>query len=67
MGGALQARQSTPLKERDCQDKAPIESFFASVKKGRTPCEDYRTPAEAQASIFEYLKVYNIRVTAAPG
>ena len=41
-----------------CWDNAPAESLFASLKKELTHHEDYRTRAEARASIFEYLEVF---------
>ena len=41
-----------------CWDNAPMESFFASLKKELTHREDYQTRAEAKASIFEYIEVF---------
>jgi putative transposase len=41
-----------------CWDNAPMESFFASLKKELTHHEDYQTRAEAKASIFEYIEVF---------
>jgi transposase InsO family protein len=41
-----------------CWDNAPMESFFASLKKELTHHEDYATRAEAKASIFEYIEVF---------
>jgi hypothetical protein len=41
-----------------CWDNAPMESFFASLKKELTHHEDYQTRAEAMASIFEYIEVF---------
>jgi len=41
-----------------CWDNAPMESFFASLKKELTHHEDYATRAEARASIFEYIEVF---------
>src|SRR5262245_8460907 len=38
----------------DCWDNAPLESFFASLKKELVFHEDYATREEARASIFEY-------------
>jgi putative transposase len=46
----------------DCWDNAPMESFFASLKKELVHHEDYRTRQEARASLFEYVEVfYNAR------
>jgi putative transposase len=42
----------------DCWDNAPMESFFASLKKELVHHEDYATRAEARASIFEYIEVF---------
>ena len=41
-----------------CWDNAPIESFFASLKKELVHHEDYQTREEAKASIFEYIEVF---------
>jgi transposase InsO family protein len=42
----------------NCWDNAPMESFFASLKKELVHHEDYRTREEAKASIFEYIEVF---------
>jgi putative transposase len=41
-----------------CWDNAPLESFFASLKKELVHHEDYATREEARASIFEYIEVF---------
>ena len=41
-----------------CWDNAPMESFFASLKKELVHHEDYRTRAQARASIFEYIEAF---------
>jgi transposase InsO family protein len=41
-----------------CWDNAPMESFFASLKKELVHHEDYATRAEARASIFEYIEMF---------
>ena len=41
-----------------CWDNAPMESFFASLKKELVHHEDYQTRAEARGSIFEYLEAF---------
>ena len=46
----------------DCWDNAPMESFFASLKKELVHHEDYRSRAEARASVFEYIEVFYNRV-----
>ena len=42
----------------DCWDNAPVESFFASLKKELVHHEDYATRAQARASIFEYIEAF---------
>jgi putative transposase len=46
----------------DCWDNAPMESFFASLKKELTRGEIFATREEARASIFEYIEVFYNRV-----
>lgn len=46
----------------NCWDNAPMESFFASLKKELVHDEDYTTRAEATASLFEYIEVFYNRV-----
>ncbi len=41
-----------------CWDNAPMESFFASLKKGLVHHEDYQTRAQARASIVEYIEMF---------
>jgi transposase InsO family protein len=45
-----------------CWDSAPVESFFASRKKGLVHHEDYATREAARASIFEYIEAFYNRV-----
>jgi len=42
----------------DCWDNAPMESFFATLKKELTHDEDYQTRSEARASIVEYIEMF---------
>ena len=46
----------------NCWDNAPMESFFASLKKELVHHEDYPTRAQATASIFEYIEAFYNRV-----
>ena len=46
----------------NCWDNAPVESFFASLKKELVHHEDYATREEARASIFEYIEAFYNRV-----
>jgi transposase InsO family protein len=41
-----------------CWDNAPMESFFASLKKELVHHEDYQSRAEARASIVEYIEMF---------
>jgi putative transposase len=41
-----------------CWDNAPMESFFASLKKELVHDEDYQSRAEARVSIFEYIEAF---------
>ena len=46
----------------NCYDNAPMESFFASLKKELVHHEDYPTIEAAKASVFEYIEVFYNRV-----
>ena len=46
----------------NCWDNAPVESFFASLKKELVHDEDYTTREKAKASIFEDIEVFDNRV-----
>jgi putative transposase len=41
-----------------CWDNAPMESFFATLKKELVHDEDYQTRTQARASIFEYIETF---------
>jgi transposase InsO family protein len=45
-----------------CWDNAPVESFFATLKRELVHDERYTTREQARASIFEYLEVFYNRV-----
>ncbi len=45
-----------------CWDNAPVESFFASLKRELVHDEKYTTREEAKASIFEYVEAFYNRV-----
>ena len=52
-------------RRADCWDNAPMESFFASLKKELVHGADFATRAEARAAIVEYIEVfYNTNVQA---
>ena len=46
----------------NCWDNAPMESFFASLKKELVHDKDYATREQARASIFEYIEAFYNRV-----
>jgi transposase InsO family protein len=46
----------------NCWDNAPMESFFASLKKELTRGESFATREEARSSLFEYIEVFFNRV-----
>jgi transposase InsO family protein len=45
-------------RKGDCWDNAPMESFFASLKKELIHGVDFATRAEARAAVFEYIEVF---------
>lgn len=45
-------------RRADCWDNAPMESFFASLKKELVHDADFVTRAEARAAIVEYIEVF---------
>ena len=49
-------------RRANCWDNAPVESFFASLKKELTRGGVFETRAEARASLFEYIEVFFNRV-----
>lgn len=49
-------------RRANCWDNAPMESFFASLKKELTRGEVSATREEARASLFEYIEVFYNRI-----
>src|SRR5580658_3599104 len=45
-------------RRADCWDNAPMESFFASLKKELVHDADFATRAEARAALVEYIEVF---------
>jgi putative transposase len=45
-------------RKADCWDNAPMESFFASLKKELVHDADFLTKAAARAALFEYIEVF---------
>ncbi len=46
----------------NCWDNAPMESFFATLKKELVHHEQYQSRHEARQSLFEYIEVFYNRV-----
>jgi len=42
----------------NCLDNAPMESFFASLKKEPVHHARFRTRAEAKAAVFDYVEIF---------
>ena len=42
----------------NCLDNAPMESFFASLKKEHVHQVRYRTREEARAAVFDYIEIF---------
>src|SRR6185312_833191 len=42
----------------NCLDNAPMESFFASLKKEQIHHARFRTREEAKAAVFDYIEVF---------
>ena len=49
-------------RRANCWENAPMESFFASLKKELTRGEVFATREEARASIFDYIEVFFNRI-----
>ena len=45
-------------RRADCWDNAPMESFFASLKKELVHGADFATRAEARGAVVEYIEVF---------
>lgn len=50
--------QSSMSRKGDCWDNAPMESFFATLKKELVHGFKFRTREEARRMIFEYIEVF---------
>jgi transposase InsO family protein len=42
----------------NCLDNAPMESFFASLKKEHVHQARFRTREEAKAAVFDYVELF---------
>ena len=45
-------------REGNCLDNAPMESFFASLKKEHVHHVRFRTRQEAKVAVFEYVEIF---------
>jgi putative transposase len=45
-------------RKGNCWDNAPMESFFATLKKELVHQRQYQTRAEARHSLFEYIETF---------
>jgi transposase InsO family protein len=45
-------------RKGDCWDNAPVESFFATLKRERVYHRRYQTREEARVDLFQYLEVW---------
>lgn len=56
----LQARGIVCSMSRkgDCWDNAPVESFFATLKKEEVHRQEYLTHEQAKASLFCYIEIF---------
>jgi putative transposase len=56
----LERHGITPSMSRrgDCLDNAPMESFFASLKKEHVHQTCFRTREEAKAAVFDYIEIF---------
>jgi transposase InsO family protein len=50
--------RSSMSRKGDCWDNAPMESFFATLKKELVHQRRFRTREEARREIFEYIEVF---------
>ena len=49
-------------RKGNCWDNAPMETFFATLKKELVHHERYKTREQARQSLFEYIEVFYNRV-----
>jgi putative transposase len=49
-------------RRANCRDNAPMESFFASLKKELTHGRSFATRDQARAELFEYIEVFYNRL-----
>ena len=45
-------------RKGNCWDNAPVESFFATLKRERVHHRRYETREEARADLFQYIEIW---------
>lgn len=54
--------QGSMSRKGNCWDNAPLESFFATLKKELVYREKYQTRQQAKASLFAYIETFYNRI-----
>ena len=49
-------------RKGNCWDNAPVESFFATLKKELVYRERFATREQAKARLFDYIEVFYNRI-----
>ncbi len=49
-------------RKGNCWDNAPVESWFASLKKEQVYLQHFKTRAQARSTIFDYIEVFYNKV-----
>lgn len=49
-------------RKGNCWDNAPMESWFASLKKEQVHLQHFKTRAQARSNIFDYIEVFYNKV-----
>ena len=58
-GAWHEAKHESPMKQQgDCYDNAMMESLWATLKKELVQHAKFRSRAQAQSSIFEWIEVW---------
>lgn len=57
-----QGMRCSMSRKANCWDNAPMESFFATLKKELVHQEQYQTRDQARQSLFDYIEVFYNRV-----
>ena len=49
-------------RKGNCWDNAPMESWFASLKKEQVHLQHFKTREQARSNIFDYIEVFYNKV-----